>query len=276
MMLPYTVCAIDLQPSDVRPPRTDKQSMQLTYQWSDRGDYYLRGQRQSGQPQLFTQLFQIRVGQSFTLDHYPAYIFIQTPVTSIDPQGDLSHSEDTRGLGDTTLCFALWPSTNHARQFDIGIAAYLMLPTGNYHHYLPFNSGENRHRAALQIGIQTPLTKRLTWMTAIDVLHHSDNEQFKSNRDTLKQRPLYSAQIALEHQIASHYQLGLTWVHSEGGETSINDVKQNNSLYQQRYFLTGTARFSFGRIVVQYGRDLNTEQGLIEEHRWTLRYQKFF
>ena len=43
-----------------------------------------------------------------------------------------------------------------------------------------------------------------------------------------------------------------------------------------RYLLTTSADLRFGRVSLQYGRDLRTRNGFFEEDRWLLRYTLLF
>jgi hypothetical protein len=61
-----------------------------------------------------------------------------------------------------------------------------------------------------------------------------------------------------------------------GGETTLNVVDKGDITQLQRYQLSGVAHFSFGRIILQYGGDIKTENGYFEDQRVILRYTAIF
>jgi hypothetical protein len=68
------------------------------------------------------------------------------------------------GLGDLTLVAALWPYADRTAGRYLGLAGYLILPTGDYDPartlQLNLNPGENRLQWALQAGYSSNLSDR--------------------------------------------------------------------------------------------------------------------
>ena len=56
----------------------------------------------------------------------------------------------------------------------------------------------------------------------------------------------------------------------------MDGVDKNNQTQLHRYQLSGVANYSFGRIIVQYGSDLKTENGYFEDQRLLVRYLTIF
>ena len=96
------------------------------------------------------------------------------------------------------------------------------------------------------------------------------------NHQTLEQKPLYTLQSGLSYAINSTFSLATAYFYSVGGETSWDGVNKNNLTQLQRYQVSGIANFSFGRILLQYGGDLDTRNGYLEDSRWIMRYIKPF
>jgi len=268
--------AIDLQPGEIYAPKPGLKVVQLAYQYSERGDRYLHGTKQSGDPAIHNSQVQIRLGRSFEIGKYPAFFYAQTPLGYVHPKGSLSHLAGDSGVGDTVLMQALWPYANRETQTYIGIAAYLFIPTGDYRSERNFNNGENRYRWALQAGYQAPLTQQLHWMVAVDANWFGENDDFGRRHETLSRRVLYAGQYGLRYNFNEHYALGATYFQTVGGETRVNGLGRQDRVQLHRYQLSGIARFSFGNITLQYGNDLKTENGYLEERRWILRYSKSF
>lgn len=268
--------AIDLQPGEVRAPKPGINFVQFSYQSSQRGDRYSHGDKQSADTSIQNTQLQIRLGHTFEIGKYPAVFYMQVPTGYVHPQESLSHLEGDAGVGDTSFAQALWPYANHETQTYVGIGAYLTVPTGSYNSARTFNFGENRYRWALQIGYQTCLTAGLHWMTAADVTWFDDNKEVGQAHHTLEQQALYAGQMALRYDFNSRYALGATYFYITGGETSLNGVNRDDTTQLQRYQLSGMVNYPFGRFTLQYGSDIDTENGYFEERRWILRYTRFF
>jgi hypothetical protein len=268
--------AIDLQPGEVRAPKSGINFAQLTYQYSQRGDRYSHGQPQTTDTAIQTTQLQVRFGHSFAISKYPAVFYIQTPLGHIRPEKSLSRFEGDSGVGDTSFMQAFWPYANHDTQTYFGLATYLIVPTGSYSPTRAFNVGENRYRWALQAGYQTQLLTGLHGMGVADVTWFGDNEEVGQSQQTLEQQALYAGQVSLRYDFNPRYALGANYFYTTGGETSLNGVNRDDTTQLHRYQLTGIANFAFGRLTLQYGSDLDTENGYIEDQRWILRYTKFF
>jgi hypothetical protein len=268
--------AIDLQPGEIRALPPDATLLMLSYQQSERGNRYLHGDKQTGNPEVQSSQLQVRLGRTFEVAEHPAIFYVQTPIGYVHPEGSLSGIDGDSGVGDTSFLLAFWPYANHETKTYFAVGAYLTTPTGSYDHERIFNMGQNRYSTALQAGYQAHLFGSLSWMAALDTVWFGDNDAFGANRNTLEQKPLYTSQVALQYAINPQYSVAAAYFYTVGGETSINGIRRDDLTQLQRYQLTGAANFSFGRITLQYGGDLETENGFIEDSRWILRYTKLF
>lgn len=269
--------AIDLQPGEIRAPKPDVNFVMTTYIESVRGDRYVHGNKVAGDPEINAAQLLVRLGHSFEIADHPALFYVQVPVGYVHPQGSLSKQEGDSGVGDTTFLLVAWPYANHETQTYFGVGAYLSVPTGSYDHKRLFNVGENRYRTALQAGYQAPLIgSSLHWMAAIDAVRSGDNTEFGRTNANLEQKVLYTEQVGVRYDLSSTYSLGATYFHTSGGETSINGVSRDDTTQLHRYQLSGIANFTFGRVTLQYGADMKTDNGYIEDRRCVLRYTTLF
>lgn len=268
--------AIDLQPGDIRAPRPGLSAIQLTLQHSDWGDRYVDGKRQPGSPEIATQTYQMRVGHAYELVGHPAYSYLQLSSGYVHPEGTLSNLEGDSGLSDLGFATALWPYANHETKTYLGIAAYLMAPTGSYDAQRKFNIGQNRYQAALQVGVQKETLPDTHWMAAADGLYFGTNTDYGANHADLEQRMLYSLQTGLRYDFSPTYALAGTYFYSKGGETLVNDRARDDAIETHRYQITGIANLSFGRLTLQYGGDLETRNGFMENDRFIMRYTMVF
>lgn len=268
--------AIDLFPGEIRAPRKDSFSMQLLWQRSHFGEYFAANQAQPGRPRLVGTLETFRLGYGFEIGGQPAYVFAQVPYGRLRTETANPAIPGTSGFGDSGIAIAYWPYANRATETYFGIAAYLLVPSGDYRNDRLLNVGENRYRQALQAGYHTSLTPRLAWMFAADAMRHEKNDDFTAAHATLERKTLYSLQTGFLHQTTSSLALGVTYFQSHGGETAVNGVWRDDAMRQERYMLTGITEFPFGRIALQYGADLKTRSGYFEDSRWTVRYLRRF
>jgi hypothetical protein len=164
MLSAINAFAIDLQPGDIVAPRPGFIGLQLSYQYSEKNDYYSHGQKNPAYPAVTQTSYLTRLGHSFELAEKPAYFYAQVPVGAIHPQGYTGDS----GVGDTSLAFAVWPYANRETKTYIGVAGY-----------------------------QTPLLDQLSCSVAVDAMWFGDNTDYGSTHKKLTQDALYTAQFGL-------------------------------------------------------------------------------
>jgi len=263
--------AIDLQPGDVTAPPPGLRSVQLSY---------LNAERVGASNARIDQTqVQFRYVQAFEVNKQPALFYLHTGTGRNDPSGALAPYAADNGMIDTTLVFAYWPYVDKATNTSVAVAGYLITPTGSYSSDRAINMGENRYRWAGQIAYQTRIAPSLNWMAAFDTLWFGKNDASRSLTNqlgTLEQKALYSAQTGILYQLNSTYSLTAAYFYSEGGETVFKGAAQNNSTKSHRYQFSGIGNYSFGRITLQYGQDIDNNATLEDKHRVFLRYTKFF
>lgn len=263
--------AIDLQPGDATAPPPGLRSVQLSY---------LNAERVGANNARIDQTqVQFRYTQAFEVNKQPALFYLHTGSGKNQPAGALASYAADNGMIDTTLVFAYWPYVDRASKTYVGVAGYLITPTGSYSSDRAINMGENRYRWAGQIAYQTRIAPDLDWMSAFDTLWFGKNDASRSLANqlgTLEQKALYSAQTGLLYHLNERYSLAASYFYSEGGETVFRGAAQNNSTKSHRYQLSAIGQYSFGRLTLQYGQDIDNNATLEDKHRLFLRYTKFF
>jgi hypothetical protein len=268
--------AIDLTPGELSAPRPGLNVVQVSYQQNTRGARYADGEKVDDNAELAYRYLQLRVGRTFTLRDTPGLFYIDLPAGSVQPGGSLKSLEASKGLADTSLLFALWPYTDRERDRHLVIGGYLILPTGRYRHEQRINLGHNRLGAALQVGYQMALGPSLSWSSAWDVVASGPNDTFGPRKQRLEQALLHTVQTGLNYQLSSRYGVAVNLIHTEGGRTRVDTVLRRDRIDVDRYLLTATAATSYGRFSLQYGRDLRTRNGFLDEGRVLLRYRVSF
>lgn len=263
--------AIDLQPGDATAPPPGLRSVQLSY---------LNAERVGASNARIDQTqVQFRYTQAFEVNKQPALFYLHTGSGRNDPSGALSRVPSDNGMIDTTFVFAYWPYVDKASKTFVGVAGYLITPTGSYSSDRAINMGENRYRWAGQIAYQTRIAHDLDWMSAFDTLWFGKNDESRSldnKLGALEQKALYSAQTGLLYHLNQRYSLAASYFYSEGGETVFKGAAQNNSIKSHRYQLSAIRNSSIGRFTLQYGQDIDNNATLEDKHRVFLRYTKFF
>ena len=270
--------AIDLQPNDARPPPPGINTIQLTYQHSERSDFYKSGLKIDDSRQISSDVYQLRLGRSFTISNQPAYFYVNVPMGAIHPQKSLSGLSGDSGLGDTTFLLAFWPYANRETNRYFALGAYLSLPTGSYDKNRYFNVGENVYRTALQAAYQQPIADKLNFMAAFDVVWTGDNSEYlyQARQTKLQQSAQYNTQVGLNYAITPVYEVAASYFYTAGAEGTIDGFKQDNEKDVHRYQVFATAKYPIGRLTLQYGSDIKTENGYFEDDRLTFRYMKAF
>jgi hypothetical protein len=228
-----------------------------------------------------TQLAILRGAKTYSLGDLPAVSYIQLPYGTVRPAGSLGGLSSDTGIGDLTIATAIWPYADKVSRTYIGIAAYSISPTGSYSSQRAFNLSENRFRTDLQIGFQTPVTKSIDGMLAIDTMWFGGNSQCatacgSATNASLMQKPLTTTQLGPVWRINQIFTVGASYFYVAGGATTINSNYQNNVVNTQRFLLSSQAHTQIGRISLQYGRDMEIKNGFIQTRVLALRLMKDF
>jgi len=282
---PSISSAIDLQPNDTVAPLPGKSHVMISYINTENSTFYKNGAAVStkpfGSPEISTQSALARISTSYTVKDLPAVSYIQLPYSTIKPEGSLASYSASTGIGDLSVATAIWPYADREKRRYFGVAGYLTAPTGSYNSQQVFNTGENRYRSDIQIGYQQPIIENLDGMIAVDTMWFGGNSQcaaacFSATNTSLTQKPLTTTQLGPIYKINQTYTLGASYFYVAGGATTIGNAYQNNVVNTQRFLLSGLAYYPFGRISLQYGRDMEIKNGFVETRRLILRYTTEF
>jgi hypothetical protein len=285
LILPSISAAIDLQPNDIVAPQPGKSHAMISYVNTENTTFYRNGTAVStkpyGSPDINTQSEILRLSTSYTLQGLPAVSYLQLPYGTIKPAGSLSTYPGASGIGDVVLASALWPYSNRETRKYFGMAGYLSLPTGSYNSQQVFNVGENRYKYDLQMGYQQPIIENLDGMIAVDTMWYGGNSQcaaacLSATNTSLNQKPLTTTQLGPIYKVNQTYTLGASYFYVAGGATTIGNTYQNNVANTQRYLLSALAYYPFGRISLQYGRDMEIKNGFVETRRFIVRFATEF
>ena len=277
----FMAWAVDLQPNDIVAPLPNKNYVTISYLNTENSTLYKNGSAQAGNPVIDTQSAIFRGTRSYDLGSLPAVSFIQIPYGSIQPAGSLASQASTTGIGDLTLATAIWPYHNRASRTYLGLAGYLISPTGSYSSQRAFNTGENRFRTDFQMGFQTPITSSVDGMIAVDTMWFGGNSQCAATCNSLtnvslNQKPLTTTQLGPIYRFNEIFTVAASYFYVAGGATSINNNYMNNVTNTQRFLLSGQAHTPIGRFSLQYGRDTEIKNGFVQTRLLAVRLMKEF
>ena len=281
LFTPFMAWAIDLQPNDIVAPLPNKNYVTVSYLNTENNTLYRNGSVVTSGPVIDTQSAIFRGTRSYDLGSLPAVSFIQLPYGSIQPGGSLANQASATGIGDLTIATAIWPYHNRATRTYLGLAGYLISPTGSYSSQRAFNVGENRFRTDLQMGFQTPITSNIDGMIAVDTMWFGGNSQCAtacglSTNGSLTQKPLTTTQLGPIYRINEIFTLAASYFYVAGGATSVNNTYRNDVANTQRFLLSGQAHTPIGRVSLQYGRDTEIKNGYAQTRLLAIRLMKEF
>ena len=287
---PLIAWAIDLQPNDVVAPLPDKNYLMVSYVSTENTNFYKNGSVVSAgpykNPVIDTNSAVLRGSRTYSISDLPAVSYVQLPYTITKPAGSLAAYPGNSGIGDLTFATAIWPYSNRETRTYLGIAGYLITPTGSYSGQRPLNVGENRFKSDIQIGFQRPITESVDGVIAVDTMWFGGTSQCAaacsqslsatSPTVPLAQKPLTTTQLGPIYNINKIFTVGASYFYVAGGATAINNDYQNNVVNTQRFLLSGLAHTPIGRFSLQYGRDMEIKNGFYQPRVLAVRFAKEF
>ena len=281
----FAVSAIDLQPNDIVAPLPGKNYLMLSYLNTENNTFYKNGSVFSAgpykNPVIDANTAILRGTTTYSIADLPAVSYLQMPYGSVKLGGSLSSQPTDTGLGDITIATAIWPYADRASRTYLGVAGYLITPTGSYSNQRLLSVGENRFKSDLQIGFQKPITDSIDGMVAVDTMWYGGNGQCSAacqsaTMTSFSQKPLTTVQIGPIYNINPIFTVGASYFYVAGGATSLNNVYQNNVVNTQRFLLSGLAHTPIGRFSLQYGRDMEVKNGFAQSRLLAIRFAKEF
>jgi len=199
------------------------------------------------------------------------------PFGNVRAKDDLQDLGNDSGTGDLILAATVWLLNEPEKRRYFGITPFLFVPTGSYDKDQAINLGENRWKFALQAGYITGLTEKLTLDLVGDVTFFGDNDDYGSASVTQKQDPLYQGQAFLRYNFTERFDVRAGISKLWGGESNISDLDMDDK--------PGTSKFTVGtsyfvtpstQLMVNYGQDIEVDNGFKEDSRINLRILQLF
>jgi hypothetical protein len=193
-------------------------------------------------------------------------------------------SRDVCGLLDPTFRVAVnlhgAPATrledfaSYKQDLIVGASLQMQAPLGQYDPTRLVNLGSNRWAFRPEVGASKAFD-RLTVELALAATLYTTNSDFYGGK-TRAQDPVYNTQLHLIYQFSGGTWLALDANYYAGGQTTVNDVAQNDELANSRLGITlalpwdrlnSVKLYASNGVSVRYGDDFSIF-GVAWQHRW--------
>lgn len=272
LCVPASAWSIDLMPGEVMPLSAGTDFIQISALETKREGLYINGDLVDSTCKLSAQQWLLRYGRFDTVLNLPTYFHIEAPFLSIDTKGRLDGKSANNGVGDASIAFGVWPYADFDKKHYWALGGYIVFPSGHYESEKIYNPGSNRYSAAIQTAYQMNITPAITWLSAVDSFWFGNNHDFGRYSMELEQRPLLTLQTGVRLYLSKLFSISASFIKSTGGESRVSDGSWSEQQSIRRYQLGFYQSFKKDSVSLHYGGDIKTEQGLLEESRWIIRW----
>lgn len=247
----------------------------LYYQHAERDRVMVDGHKAEGDFRLDSDIVLARYVKWTTLAGFLVTPQVIVPWGHLKMGGD-SHSSES-DFGDPFVGGNIWflNDTVNERYFSLG--TYIGVPIGSYDADKgAMNIGENRWKGAFEINyVQALIPHRLYGEMTLERDWFGKNDDYLGA--TLKQDPIFEVQAHLRYVLNPTNQVGLTYIHTTGGENRLDGQALDDDLNTDRYLVTWAHSFTPRiHLQTQAGQDLNVNNGPKENLRVNLRLACLF
>lgn len=231
------VWSVDLTPGEITPLPEGTNFFQLSFLETWRKGSYKEGRLVNKSTQLEAQQWLLRYGRFDTFRGVPIYSHIELPFLSIDAQNGFNDQAPVRGLGDISVAVGFWPYADFKNHKYWAFGGYLVFPTGNYKSNNLYNPGSNRYSATLQTAYQANLAPNLIWISAIDSMFFTKNNEFGPQNLAFEQKPFITVQTGFRFLLNKTLAFSASLIKTEGGAYRINEYEWSKPNDIRRYQL---------------------------------------
>ncbi|NMC74895.1 MAG: transporter, partial [Geobacteraceae bacterium] len=138
------------------------------------------------------------------------------------------HEFSTTGFGDPIVLATFWFVNDPKNKFWVGFTPWLTLPVGQYNKNRLASPGGNRWVIKPEIGIVKGLGEKAYLDLILGGEFYMDNDKYMGD-NKLEQDPALQAEAHLSYDITKQWAISLDYYYTNGGETKVNGVKQNDA-----------------------------------------------
>lgn len=171
----------------------------------------------------------------------PVY-FVKIGPFVFDPQAiipfgvaNLDFGDDewsSTGWGDPMITATWWIVNDPAKKFWVGFTPFISLPLGSYDRHKPINLGANRWMFRPEVGVVKGFGERAYLDLILGGEFYTDNKDagMGAAKVTLEQDPSLVFEAHASYDLTKKCYASLDYTYNYGGETTLDNVKQHNSL----------------------------------------------
>lgn len=278
LVCPKDASALEVNAGDYEAFEPGSNILVLYAQHAERSKLYAHERKVSSDADLRSDIGILRMvhvaklAENIVID--PQFLL---PFGKLDSGGSIRALGDADGVGDLILAAPIkWVFDTNSRD-TLSFGPFLHVPTGKYDSDEPLNLGENRWRLVTQLAYVGHFGSRWALDVIGDATFFGDNDDFTSDKVTLKQDVRYELQAHVRYFVQPSTALMLTYGLVKGGETKIDGDKQDDR-QDTDYGRIGVVHFfnPTTQLIFQYGKDFNVDNGLKEDDRVNFRFVKVF
>jgi hypothetical protein len=250
----------------------------LYLQHTEHEDFYSSGKEISnvaGIDKLTTDIGLFRWVHYINIGGYivDPQIIIPFGEVSLDTTGGTTSSS---GVGDPIIGATIWIYNDTETKKAFGLTGLASIPIGEYKASKgPVNIGENRWKLITQAAYTTPLTESFSLALIAEYTFFGENDDYITA--SKEQDDQYGMQLHLTKNFTPTTSASLSYYHDFGGETSLNDVKQNDELNNSSFNITLSHFIQPDiQVMLEYGRSIDIHNGFFETDRFNARFVKVF
>lgn len=247
---------------------------------SDSHAYY-RHNRQLLSESAETSLQALRLGYTSELYGYTTtftFVGFHASNTFDGPILESLYPKTTSGYGDVRLGMTTWFLNDKENIHYFAITPMISIPVGTYDSSKPINIGENRYKGTLSAGYVNRFwhgeNGELFLELSPELALYGDNNNAQGR--TIKQDPSYALTGYLRYRPIPTIGLFTGYQINRGGETTINNVKQDDQPNNSKIMFGGAVFVLGTQIILRHVHDTHIENGFKTDKQTTLRLQWTF
>ena len=268
--------AVDIPPGQAIAPPPGKSSIRFELNSVKLGEGFKSGKSLNLGSELNVNTLGVQYSRSFMIRDRLAGFYINGAVGKALPGGSISSQENISGITDSAAALVTWLHADKEKGRYVVLGGFVIFPTGDYDSDRAINFSQNRFSGGFQFGYHTRLAPKWDLMVTTDVMFSEKNEDYRLTHQVFEQDPLYSAQFTLMHNFDPSITVSGTYYRYLGGEGRLDGEWLANKITRNRYEFVFAKRIQSGKYFVYLGKDADTNNGVIEDRRLSLRYQHYF
>jgi hypothetical protein len=244
-------------------------------------DTYYRNKSKILDETLSTSVQALRLGYSTQLFGFTTAftaVGFHAKNTFEGPTLETLYPKTTSGYGDLRLGVTAWLLNDRENMHYFAITPMISLPVGTYDAARSINIGENRYKATLSAGYVNRFLHgdggELFLELSPEFAFYGDNDNAQGRK--IEQEPSFALTGYLRYRPIPIAGLFVGYQINRGGETSIDEIAQNDEAKNTKIMFGGAVFVLGTQITLRHAEDIDIENGFKTDRQTTLRLQWIF